>query len=110
MLGLFKTITQFLDSDWPANILAGLHFRAQENGLMSPDSVCAISAGLAGHETSFYWSGFAYQNLCYLTETKFRGTLNLAILAFWFSFIVKFNAKPVKFMADSFISLYISVC
>jgi len=43
---------QLLDSDWPANILAGSHFQAQENGLMSPDGVCAISAGLAGHETT----------------------------------------------------------
>ena len=42
---------QLLDSDWPANILAGSHFRAQENGLMSPDSVCAINTGPAGHET-----------------------------------------------------------
>ena len=44
---LFRTITQLLDFDWPANILAGWHFRAQENGLMS---VCAISAGPAGHK------------------------------------------------------------
>ena len=41
-------ITQLLDSDWLAN---GLNFWAQENGLMSPDGVCAISTGLAGHET-----------------------------------------------------------
>ena len=51
-LGCFKTIMQLLDSDWPANILAGLNFRAQENRLMSPDSVCAISAGPVGHETT----------------------------------------------------------
>jgi len=38
-----------LDS-WPANILAGLNFRAQENRLMSPDGVCTIIAGLAGHK------------------------------------------------------------
>ena len=52
----FKTITQLLDSDWP-NIWAGSHFRAQENGPMSPDSVCTIicSAGPAGHETNFSW-------------------------------------------------------
>ena len=43
---------QLLDSDWPASILAGAHFRTLENGLMSPDGVCAISAGPAGHETS----------------------------------------------------------
>jgi len=48
-LDCFKTIMQLLDSDWP-NILAGLHFRDQQNGLMSPDGVCAISAGPAGHE------------------------------------------------------------
>jgi len=42
---------QLLDSDWSANILAGLNFRAQENQLMSPDGVCTISAGPAGHET-----------------------------------------------------------
>jgi len=42
---------QLLNFNWPANILAGLNFRAQENGLMSPDGVCAISAGPAGHET-----------------------------------------------------------
>jgi len=44
---------QFVDFDWPANILAGLNFRAQENRLMSPDGLCA------GHETSnttvFVW-------------------------------------------------------
>jgi len=44
---------QLLDSDWPGNILAGLNFRAQENGLMSPDGVCAISAGPDGHKTTF---------------------------------------------------------
>ena len=39
---------QFLDSDWPANILAGVHFQTQENGLMSPDGVCAISLAWLG--------------------------------------------------------------
>jgi len=43
---------QLLDSDWPANILSGSHFRAQENELMSPDSVCTISVGPAWHDTS----------------------------------------------------------
>ena len=33
---LFCTIMQLLDPYWPANILAGSHVRAQENGLMSP--------------------------------------------------------------------------
>jgi len=42
---------QLLNFDWPANILAGLNFRAQEIRLMSPDGVCAISAGPVGHET-----------------------------------------------------------
>ena len=41
---------QLLDSDWPANILAGAHFRTQESGLMSPDGSCAISVGPAEHE------------------------------------------------------------
>jgi len=50
---LFRMIMQLFDSDWPANILVGAHFQTQENGLMSPDGVCAISAGLAGHETTF---------------------------------------------------------
>ena len=50
-MGCLKTIMQLLHSDWP-DFLAGWHLRAQENGLMSPDGVCAISAGLAGHETS----------------------------------------------------------
>ena len=31
--------------------MAGLNLRAEENERMSPDSVCAISAELAGHET-----------------------------------------------------------
>ena len=48
-LGCFKTIMQFLDSDWPNNE-AGSHFRAQENRLMSPNGVCSISVGRAGHE------------------------------------------------------------
>ena len=48
---LFRTIMQLLDFDWPANILAGWHFQAQENGLMSPHGVCVISAGPARHET-----------------------------------------------------------
>ena len=51
-LDCFKAIVQRLDSDWPANILSGSHFRAQENELMSPDSVCTISAGPAWHDTS----------------------------------------------------------
>ena len=50
----FQMITQLLDSDWPANILAGLNLRAQENGLMSPDGVHAISMSLAGHKTIVY--------------------------------------------------------
>jgi len=44
--------TQLLDSDWPANILAGLSFHAQENRLMSPDGVCTISVGMAGQENT----------------------------------------------------------
>ena len=54
-------IIQLLDSDWPANILANVYFQTQENGLMSPDGVCAISADQAaisadqaGHETILY--------------------------------------------------------
>ena len=35
--------------------LAGAHFRAQENGLMSSDGVYAISAGPTGHETSLLY-------------------------------------------------------
>ena len=46
---------QLLDSDWPANILAGLNFQAQENQLMSPDGVCAISAFPAGYETTLHY-------------------------------------------------------
>ena len=34
---------QLLDSDWPANILAGSHFRAQETRALSPDGVCALA-------------------------------------------------------------------
>ena len=51
-LGSIKMIMQLLDSDWPILIQAGLHFQAQGNGPMSPDGVCAISVGLAGHETT----------------------------------------------------------
>ena len=40
---------QLLDSDWPAYILAGLHFRAQEIRALSPDGVCAL---VRGHETN----------------------------------------------------------
>ena len=36
---------QLLNSDWPANFLAGAHFQTQENGLMSLDGVHAISVG-----------------------------------------------------------------
>ena len=43
---------QLLDSDWPANILAGLNFQAQENRLVLPDGVCTISSGPVGHETT----------------------------------------------------------
>ena len=43
---------QLLDSYWPANILAGLNFWAQENRLVLPDSVCTISSGPVGHETT----------------------------------------------------------
>ena len=39
----FKTIMQLFDSDWPANILAGSHFRAQETRALSPDGVCALA-------------------------------------------------------------------
>jgi len=43
------TITKLLDFYWPANILVGLNFLAQENPLMSPNGVCAIPAG---HDTT----------------------------------------------------------
>ena len=43
---------QFLDSDWPANILAELNFQDQENHQNSPDDVCAISTGPAGHKNA----------------------------------------------------------
>ena len=44
----FKSITQLLDSDWPANILAGSHFRAQETRALSPDGVCALARARLG--------------------------------------------------------------
>ena len=47
-------IMQLLDSYWPANILAGSYFQAQENELLSPDGICSISKGLAGHETKLH--------------------------------------------------------
>ena len=39
---------QLLDSDWPANILAGSHFRAQETRALSPDGVCAFAGAPLG--------------------------------------------------------------
>jgi len=36
-------IVQLIDSDWPANVLAGLYFQAHKSQAMSPDVVCAIS-------------------------------------------------------------------
>ena len=35
-------IVQLVDFDWPANILAGSHFWAQETQPLSPDGVCAL--------------------------------------------------------------------
>ena len=48
----FVWLHKLLNSDWPANVLAGFKMQAQENGLMSPDGVCAISTGPAGHKTT----------------------------------------------------------
>ena len=39
---------QLLDSDWPANILAGSHFQAQETRALSPDGVCALARARLG--------------------------------------------------------------
>ena len=39
---------QLLDSDWPANIFAGSHFRAQETGALSPDTVSALAQAQLG--------------------------------------------------------------
>ena len=39
---------QLVDSDWPANILAGSHFRAQETRALSPDGVCALARARLG--------------------------------------------------------------
>ena len=39
---------QLLDSDWPVNILAGSHFRAQETRALSPDGVCALARARLG--------------------------------------------------------------
>ena len=44
---------QLLDSDWPANILAGSHFRAQETRALSPDGVCALARARLG--TRLLW-------------------------------------------------------
>jgi len=47
-------IAQLVGSDWPANILAGLCFQAQESQAMPLDGVYAISASLAGHGTILF--------------------------------------------------------
>ena len=39
---------QLVDSDWPTNILAGSHFRAQETRALSPDGVCALARARLG--------------------------------------------------------------
>ena len=44
---------QLLDSDWPANILAGSHFRAQETRALSPDGVCALARARLGTRLCF---------------------------------------------------------
>ena len=41
-----KWVVKLFEFDW-----LDLNFRNQENGLMSPDSVCAISVRPAGDET-----------------------------------------------------------
>ena len=43
---------QLLDSDWPADILAGSHFRAQETRALSPDGVCALARARLGTRLS----------------------------------------------------------
>ena len=50
-------IVQLVDSDLPANILAGLQFQAQESQAISPDGVCAISTSLAGHDETIPYGG-----------------------------------------------------
>ena len=37
---------QLVDSDWPANVLAESHFRAQET--QAPDGVCALARARLG--------------------------------------------------------------
>ena len=39
---------QLLNSDWPANILAGLHYWAQEIRALSPDGVCELAQARLG--------------------------------------------------------------
>ena len=73
---------QLLDSDWPANILAGAHFRTQENGLMSPDGVCAISVGLAGHKTIFFAAIYLFGNLFFLPLSLFAAPFLHIYLSF----------------------------
>ena len=51
----FKAIIQLLDSDWPANILAGSHFRAQETQALSPDGVCALARAWLATRLSLTW-------------------------------------------------------
>ena len=45
---------QLVDSDWPANILAGSHFRAQETRALSPDGVCALARARLGTRLLFH--------------------------------------------------------
>ena len=47
-------IMQFLDSDWPANILVGSYFRAQETQASSPDGVCALVRAWLGTRLYIY--------------------------------------------------------
>ena len=56
-------ITQLLDCDWPANILAGLKFWAQEHQLMLSHIVCTIVLLFVfrlGTRLATYYHSFSY--------------------------------------------------
>ena len=71
---------QLVDSDWPANISAGSHFRAQETRALSSDGVCALARARLGPRLTrplLYAKGRAppdYTNVCPTITSSLRFT------------------------------------
>jgi len=95
----FHTILQFLNSDWPVKILAGMNFWTQENGLILPDGVCAISTGplqVCFFEIQLWYHCYLVFQACGWTKIKCTNSNTFSANRYLLLFILYSRLKVVS--------------